>query len=379
MTKAQAPQGRPNTVNLARRELDQFLDSLEGATTSQASMKRHFVRWAFRQGSLRLDILQAGGGRTSLRVACRNLSSGGMSVLHSAYMHPRSECEAHLVRPDGTASPVHGTIVRCAHIRGMVHELGIRFCRPINAREFVRGDDIEECFSLERVDPEKLRGTILYADDSPMDVKLVQHYLRGTQVRLRTAADAEAGLAIAREGVDLILCELDLPGTEGAGFLESIRRHGVETPAILVTSDRDAAAKGHSAGSRACALILKPLKQEVLLRAAAEFLLATNPSGGFITSSLPAGHPNAALLGGFIDHVRTDAQRLTTAMEAQDAPGCRAVALRIAGVAPAMGFEQLGRLAQEAASHLATNPTLREAVPRLKALVVACQAVRAAA
>ena len=72
--------GRPNTLNLAQRELERLLDRFdtsESELSAAVERQRQFVRRPFRCVSVRMTIEQPGGGVSTFAVACRNLSRRG--------------------------------------------------------------------------------------------------------------------------------------------------------------------------------------------------------------------------------------------------------------------------------------------------------------
>ena len=178
----QPPAGRPNTLGLRGRDLANLLDEFDIADPIGNS-QRDFVRWPFRYASLTVKLIHPGGNATSIRVACRNLSRGGMSLLHSAYLHPGTRCTVFLPHPALGEVPIDGWVVRCTHRSGMVHELGIAFSKHLDVRIFVptlRND----MFTLERVDPALLAGTLLYVDDCENSLKIFEHHLRDSALNI---------------------------------------------------------------------------------------------------------------------------------------------------------------------------------------------------
>ncbi|MCW5767800.1 MAG: response regulator [Phycisphaeraceae bacterium] len=369
--------GRPNTVNLEQRALEELLDELdERSGASDASKRRDFVRWPFRQTSIRMHITQARGMSSDLEVACRNLSCGGASVLHSSYVHLGSKVRLVLPNPTGGTNSIEGTVCRCQHVRGVIHEIGIKFAKRIEARDYLRTDGQSNRFSLERVDPDRLQGTVVHIDDSPMDRRLVQHYLRGTQLRLRQTDDADEALRWLNEGCDLALVDADLgPGRpDGIAFLKRARAGGFSSPTVLLAADIDAS-RAASNESLAEATLSKPLAQDVLLRAIAEYLLLGGGAGPMYPS-LPRDHPNLALLDGFLGDLKTTAGALQAAIEQNDFSRARSLCSSIMGTAPAMGYAGLAASAEQAALALTKTGSVREAQPMIRSLIAACDRVR---
>ena len=178
-----APSGRPNTVGLHERELGELLDRFDAPEAGPGNPKRDFVRWPFRRTSVQVRLIHPSGAITSVSVACRNISRGGVSAIHNAYLHPGTKCRIALPHPQHGHKQIDGQVVRCHHRSGMIHEIGIAFKEPIDVREFIRADPLADCFSLERVKPEELTGTIMVVDASEIDRRIYKHFLRETPDR----------------------------------------------------------------------------------------------------------------------------------------------------------------------------------------------------
>lgn len=122
------------------------------------------------------------------------------------------------------------------------------------------------------------RHTVLYIEDNPSNLRLVQKILKKrTDIELLSAMNAEEGLALARrEPPDLILVDINLPGMSGYQLLEIMKaeaglRH---IPVMAITANampRDIA-RGKAAGFQG--YLTKPLKIDDFY-AAIEPLLAS--------------------------------------------------------------------------------------------------------
>jgi two-component system alkaline phosphatase synthesis response regulator PhoP len=81
-----------------------------------------------------------------------------------------------------------------------------------------------------------MNETILVVDDEPRIVKLARDYLEQGGFRVVTAADGTTALAVARhERPDLIVLDLNLPGTDGLDVCRALRRES-DVPIIMLTA-----------------------------------------------------------------------------------------------------------------------------------------------
>jgi CheY-like chemotaxis protein len=373
---------RPNSVNMGGVDLERLLAELDGPPGSEnpAAKNRDFVRWQFRVDGVRLRVEQSGGGGASssavVRVACRNLSRGGISILHGAYIHPGSAVTIFLINRNRVPTPIPGSIVRCRHVRGMVHEIGIKFTLPIDTREFVKRDPFSDCFSLEHVQPADLAGTVVAIDDSPMDLKLIQHYLRETQLRVRPASGKDEALALIAQGCDLVLCDYDLGEATLVDVVAEMRARGVSTPVIAVTADTSVQTRDRLIAAEASALLSKPMSQDLLLRALAEFLVVGSRAEA-LRSTLAGDDPNAVLVEAFVQQARQFGKRLTECIQRDDTATARSICLQIRGSAPMLGFAGLGKLADAAANAVASSQSIPDSVVPLRSLIAACERIEA--
>ncbi|MBS0195780.1 MAG: response regulator [Planctomycetes bacterium] len=367
--------GRVNTLGIQQRDLEMLLEELDRTQSDDCNLRREFIRRPFRRATMRMHILPQGGPKLEIKVACRNLSAGGASILHSAYLHSGTKVIVFLPHPTMGEIEVRGQIKRGCHISGMIHELGVKFDKPIKVREFVQMHALDNCFSLEAVKPEQLKGTLLYVEDSVLEQRIVKHLLTQTQLKLKIAENFDDGIRMAAEGCDLILSDLHLNDRSGVDLAARLRAEGIETPIILATGDVTAEAREALAKRTIDSLISKPLQQQVLLRALAEFMTAgVAPSA--MASTLPKDHPNYHLVPAFVETLRDFSKQLTEAAAKKDPTACRNIAVRIRGVAPSLGFEYLSRLAGETTKALDADIMSDAVLQRVSALAGACRHAR---
>jgi CheY-like chemotaxis protein len=299
-----APAGRLNSLGFSRADLDRFLDELETLAhpprlTASSGTKapaqpapapkggaaaRRYVRRTLRLACVPLRMHRQGGDGPAFPVACRNISCSGISVLHSAYIHPGTRCTAFLPNATGSgAVAARGEVVRCRHIRGMAHEVGIRFDEPLDLRQVMRTDCLGDWFSLERVDPTELSGPVLCVAASEADRQLLRSCLTETNLAVVVAETAELGLAKAVAGTGVtpfaaLICAHDPPGLDAAQLIEQLRGRGCRTPAVILLTERTADLRARIGPISDVAAVSKPLDAQMLLRALAEFLLLNRAS-----------------------------------------------------------------------------------------------------
>ncbi|MFG0327187.1 MAG: response regulator [Phycisphaerales bacterium JB037] len=367
---------RANTLGLDGRALDSLLEHLDQVGDGTKS-KREFVRMEFRKKSLPLKLTQAQGQSVVLRVVCRNLSRGGMAVLHNAFVHPGTKCATVLNHARSGSTVITGEVVRCQHRGGTVHELGVRFDREIDVRAFVTIDPFSDSFSLERVNPEELKGCIVHAEESEMDRRLIQHFLRETQLRIRPAATQEEAFTLVQQGCDLLLSEYYLREGNGGELIRSLRESGDATPAIILTADASMTGRSDSLSIGADAFLNKPITQDLLLRSLGEYLLVDRESAKQ-RQQIVASSDTGKLAKEFAEQLRTIADELEERMHEDDATACRSICLKVHGLAPSLGFREIGELAEAAADALTATRSVSDSIQQLRQLRTACARAEAA-
>ncbi len=107
---------------------------------------------------------------------------------------------------------------------------------------------------------------ILIADDEPLYLRTTAALLRKAGYACVTAADGAAALeALAREPVDLVLSDLNMPGNLKFELLRAGRRQWPEIPLIVVTGAPSMPSAIESVRLGIADYLLKPVKYEDLL------------------------------------------------------------------------------------------------------------------
>ncbi len=89
------------------------------------------------------------------------------------------------------------------------------------------------------VDPGTTAGMstrVLVAEDDRAIRELLVHHLERDGYRTIEAADGPTALRVARDGVDLVLLDVGLPGIDGFEIARTLRREGRTMPLVIVTA-----------------------------------------------------------------------------------------------------------------------------------------------
>ncbi|MCA9302825.1 MAG: response regulator [Phycisphaerales bacterium] len=364
-----------NTLRIGARELDELVDRIDAISEGRCSPNREFVRWSFRMVSVDLCIENIGGNKVTIPVVTRNISRGGISALHSSYVYPKSRCSIRFTLPDGRDVEVRGEVVRCVHLSGKVHEIGVKFDEQVSTRDLLGLDPMEEAYSLERVMPEQLIGTVLIVTSSELDREMLLCFLQQTQLTIRVASNIEEAIERARKGCDLIFADLCLGDECGVELVAGCREAGIDVPILVMTTDDTDATRDDMRMAGASGYFSKPIDRHRLYQALAEFMLADG-DGGPVYTTLEATDPAYELLGNFFANMPKTVVGLENGLRDGDRDACLRICRTLAGIATPLGFEGLGELAIKADRALTRGSAVRDAASDIRSLIIACRRVR---
>jgi hypothetical protein len=363
--------GRLNTLGLSGRELAELLNEFD-LEDPEARRKRDFVRWPFRLTSLRVDLEHPGGNSANIRIACRNISRGGMSLLHSAYLHPGTRCTVHLPHPEDGDVAVLGYVARCRYRSGMVHEVGIAFAQHLDVRAFVPSLR-DDALTLELVDPALLVGSILCIGDSEKSLQIMRQHLAKASMHIQSCGSRDASPSGA---FDVLVVAHPACSGEEASALARLRAAHARSGLLVITSHHRDTARRAMASLHPDLILVRPIEREALLRALGELLIVRS-RGDAGRDPIPADCARPRVDVGHI--MRHCAGRLQEYMDRCDAAACRALCVQMAGAGPALGVAGVGRLAEQIAHEIERTAALTQCAGRIALLIAACRRAQASA
>lgn len=364
-----------NTLRIGIRELNALLDKIESLQSKKTNPNREFVRWNFRIVRADLTIEHATGSKVILPVATRNISRGGISVLHSAFIHPNSRCHFTAKLDDGRKLDMNGSVLRCSHLGGKVHEVGIKFDNEISTKDLLGLDPIQEAYSLECIDPVGLHGNVLIVAKAQLDQQLLLNLLNDTSLTIMVADNSENALKKAQKGCELIITDYSIGEDSAADILMTLRAQGIDAPVLVMTSDASSDIHDELRMSGASGLISKPFSRDKLLQALAEFLLSDGDSGP-LYSTLQPSSPANEILPTFLTELPRLILTLEKALRESDATTCQSICTSLASSAAPLGFESVGHLAVKADNALTKDHAVRDAAADLRQLIIACRRIK---
>jgi DNA-binding response OmpR family regulator len=140
---------------------------------------------------------------------------------------------ADLLDTQGNIVPRHGTVTRCEHRGGRVHEIGIKFDEEVKLRNFLIQDEDLLLHSRERIDPEQMNIKLLVYSTETEFSSLLRQYLLPSNLCYTFAKTKEEAIEKSKDQ-DMLLFRVDNEPTNLAEMVRSIREDGFMNPIILV-------------------------------------------------------------------------------------------------------------------------------------------------
>ena len=253
-----------------------------------------------------------------------------------------------------------------------IRDRGVQFDEEIDLHDYMGSTSSGDFYSLENVSPEKLQGSMLYAEDNEVDFRIMQHFLRDTQLRLVRVKNGADALAEAAKGCDIIVANWRMKDMQGTEFITRLRELSIDTPAIMLSPVPVGPQPGWSTHNTG--VLVKPLQQTTLLRALAERVLLKEAHDA--ASSLN-DDPAAPMAEGIIQSFHTIADGLEQSLDANDTTALIESCMQVRGSAPALGLSVLSRAAEVAVTACTSgDPAKRNR--SVRELIAACRALTAA-
>lgn len=263
-----------NTLGVGGQVYEQLLSRLNtDSEETNPDLRRIHTRVPFADPFIRVVIEGENGSRREMMLACRNLSRGGVGLLHSTFMYPNTRVITYLPRTDGTVPGLRGKVVRVQHRGGVVHEIGIKFEKDINPRDYLPGDFTEVVPSFERVAPDKLNGVVIFVTTSDTIRRAVKGFLLETNLNFKFVENSEQAIAAVDESPEMVFVDIEFEDSTGPELVKKLRVRGFNHPMALIGDPGSGLIRSIVKVCGADALVRTPMTQDGLLRVLGEFML----------------------------------------------------------------------------------------------------------
>lgn len=371
--------GRPadrNTLGVGGQAYEFLLSKLDERSGDGAvDPQRVHTRIPFLNPLVRV-VLEDGHGGRELTLACRNLSRGGVGLLHSSFMYPGSRVSVHLPRSDGAAPGVRGEVVRVEHRGGVVHEIGVKFDEEITLSDYFVGDVTGVMPSFERVPPHRLSGSAVFVTASEADRLAINEFLLESSMRFRFVGSCDEALGAAGDDPEIMLVDVNLQDRPGPEVVKRLRTRGYTRPVVLFGDPPDAVTRSMMRPCGADALAGSPLTRDGLLRVLGEFMLCGwDPRQLDMTRS----RVDRATLVSLCSELGKLGAALEAQAERRDRVGLFGTCRRIAGMSLMVGMNGVATMAERLSERAAESDDLSTFEELLRDVRLGCAAAGKAA
>ncbi len=259
--------GYQRLIMLAPAELDAILATFGGASRPSGECRRTSQRLAYRAEPLKVHIRQPNGDTGKFLCYPRDLTAGGIGLLHGGFVHPGTVVHVILHTVLEQPHTLPGKIAWCSHVSGRIHALGARFDKPIELRKFV-DPSVHLAPPKTPAGNAEPGGAVLYVDPEPMDFELLKMQFGCSPLKLLYAKSCAEGVRKAMDGpLDAVLSELMLPDGDGADLMRGLREVGYLGGVIIVTREHDEDRLRRAGTLGAIRVLQKPYEPATLMRA----------------------------------------------------------------------------------------------------------------
>ena len=343
-----------DALRLSENERQELMAKLDRQATSFRGMEARLedrLPYAESAGVM-LTLNHPGGSIANYLVRPRNLSQRGVGFLHGNFVHVSSRCQVYLLRLDGRREPISGTVVRCCHIQGLVHEVGVRFDHSIDLGEFLAGYAQAAQEPQQSIEIPSLSGKVLYVEDSVSDQELLHFHLINLGVEMvPLSSPLEALEAVDREQFDLVVVGISLPGMTGPELTAALRADGYERPIIALTADDSTKIRTEALTCGCDAVYVKPFTLEQVIQWFTQHLAEADTKNGDNQCLLSTEWDNERmrpLILGFVERMESQVGELAQLLESgKDHLLVQKLSMDLKGSAGGYGFPDVSRAAAD--------------------------------
>lgn len=348
-----------NSVRLSASEVDSILDQLDAAEERIKGHLRQAPRFRYRN-TIAVHMQQPGSAiQVAFRAPTRNISTGGLSLLHGGFVHSGTNCLVQLISVHGAWSDVGGVVTHCHYLEGRIHEVGLAFEQAIDPSDFTS---------------DAVRSSVLLAEDDPTTARLVAFHLSQLEADVDWAENGRVAVDKAlAASYDLILMNVEMPVLGGMEAIAELRRRGYSGPIVAVTAMTGPGDRSRCLDAGADRYMAKPWARPEL----AELLkwLKEEP----LWSTMTGQPAMAERIATFVSDLPTTIRDIEEAVSDNDAHRVEQLARQIKGQGDGFGFEFISVAGANLEKGLLNGRALDNLRNEIAELISLCQVARAPA
>lgn len=349
----------PRKLRKQPEQVEAYLNDLDGQPISQRQLDaRKSERYTYRIQAMQVEFTPQTGRPERHLVPTRNLSREGASFLVGHYVYPGTACSLKLISIHDNAYPVPGVVVHCRYLMGSgsVHEVGVKFQRPVDVALFHH-----EAKELQ----------ILLVDDDTTMPQLVRSLLKSCALDLTYADNGQTGVELVMQAdYDLVMLDMDMPVKDGFQTALEMRERGYRGAIVAVTAMTRKEDRQRCFEAGCTHYVPKPLTRERLtnmLRAATKEPLV---------STLDGEGELADLIDSFVRELPMRLDDLQHALARNDLDSFARTVRLMKGQAGSFGFEVITDLAEALEKLLIQNVGIDALQSQLVELAHWCKVAR---
>lgn len=222
------------TLRLNWSQMLQLHAQIDSLAANEANVnRRRGERFAYhRYAQLVVTLHHPGGGSMRFAVLSRDLSAGGAAFLHGTFVYPGTRAVIELETLDGCWIPADAKVVRCRHIAGKAHEVGIAFEQPIDPRQYVAMPPPVEADAAPAMP--RLRGCAVCMVSAQDQRAPLRDAIEAVGVKATFVNQPDDALMLIRAGVPA-----DMFIVAAANAIDRLRDGGWDKPLVLLAGDAD--------------------------------------------------------------------------------------------------------------------------------------------
>ncbi|MEM9082591.1 MAG: response regulator [Planctomycetota bacterium] len=263
-----------NTLRMNDRELRRILSLINSHDKGEtASSKRRTRRWDASYQKVVVSTMDEHARMTHTLAILRNISETGLSYVHGQFMHINRECTIAIRDNQGQPRAVAGKIVRCSHVDGRFHEIGVRFDSPIDPHSFFITNSDDYAFHSEGFELSELKGEVLIVSPIEDEVQYLQSMFLGSFLTFDEADSIESFDKLDAVEYSYVIANWDLPDGTGIELLNAILAKEMIVPTIFLSALLDERRRVEGVSAGAVDVLFMPFEPSLLHRALADELL----------------------------------------------------------------------------------------------------------
>lgn len=361
-------------ARLSDAERQAMLDRLDALEEKNpAKNKRILPRVAFRKNEIAVRIYHPGGSTSASFVTTRNLSAGGLSFLYQGFLHKNTVVEIVLKRRQGRDDVIRGSVQHCALVTRTIHLIGVRFDQKIFPKLYVDPTEWGELEDSTAIDPTRLEGNVLHLDEQEMDLMLMQHFLKGTHIKLTSCKTTDEAIEHLKSGsFDCVLCDFTSGGAVSVSVMQKIRAAGYAGPIALVTAETNPSEIKAAQDAGVSAVLSKPFDASKVASLLGTWLSAGTAGAEPIVSTLDPAGDMGKLVEQYVARLRVIGKEIRKQCDADNLDAVRSTCQAIRGTSSGFGFASLSEMAREAVESLDASKSISKSTIELQNLEAAC-------